>query len=182
MFPTYYGRGTMKMGHSCLLLIFYFVLIHLVFLTAARYWYCYTTGNYTSNSTYRANLKTLLASMIKNTKIDYGFYNFSAGEQESTGAALGLPHLHWIHLDAPIRPSFFFFYSRWFGPIGADSGRKRPIWSDSSRNGSQYGQFRLKQAKMSSWPPFFCFMWPCERKKKKKKEEEDEKTQKNVGK
>ena len=36
---------------------------------------------------------------------------------------------------------------------------------------------------MGSWPPFFCFMWPCERgkKKKKEKEEEDEKTQKKNG-
>ena len=35
---------------------------------------------------------------------------------------------------------------------------------------------------MGSWPPFFCFMWPCERgkKKKKEKEEEDEKTQKKM--
>nr|POF03093.1 cysteine-rich receptor-like protein kinase 26 [Quercus suber] len=68
------------MGHSSLLLFFHFVFIHLVIPTAAQYWYCYTTGNYISNSTYRENLKTLLASMIKNTKIDYGFYNFSSGE------------------------------------------------------------------------------------------------------
>ena len=47
-----------------------------------------------------------------------------------------------------------------------------PIWSilvetaiEISRNGQ--------------WLPFFCFMWPRERKKKKKKEEEDKKTQKN---
>ena len=33
-------------------------------------------------------------------------------------------------------------------------------------------------AKIGSWPPFFCFMWSCEREKKKK-EEEDEKTKKN---
>ncbi|KAK4551203.1 hypothetical protein RGQ29_032469 [Quercus rubra] len=42
--------------------------------------YCYDTGNYTSNSTYRANLNALLASMINNTKKNYGFYNFSFGE------------------------------------------------------------------------------------------------------
>lgn len=80
MFPTYYCRETMKMGHSSLLLFCYFVLIHLVIPITAQYWYSYTTGNYTSNGTYRANLKTLLASMIKNTKIDYGFDNFSTGE------------------------------------------------------------------------------------------------------
>ena len=60
------------------LLLFYLAVIHLVIPTAAQY--CYDTGNYTSNSTYRANLNTLLASTYSNTEIDYGFYNFSAGE------------------------------------------------------------------------------------------------------
>ena len=68
----------MKMNCSKPLLLFYFAVIHLVTPTAAQY--CYDTGNYTSNSTYRANLNTLLASMYSNTEIDYGFYNFSAGE------------------------------------------------------------------------------------------------------
>ena len=39
-----------------------------------------------------------------------------------------------------------------------------------------------KTSRNGRWPPFFCFMWPCEGKKKKKKrekEEEDEKTQRN---
>ncbi|KAL0012487.1 hypothetical protein SO802_007595 [Lithocarpus litseifolius] len=69
----------MKMGHSRLLLFFHVALIHLVIIpTAAQY--CYNTGNYTSSSTYRANLYTLLGSMINNIKINYGFYNFSSGE------------------------------------------------------------------------------------------------------
>ncbi len=68
----------MKVGCSRLVLFFYFALIHAVIPTSAQY--CYETGNYTSNSTYRANLDSLLASMSSNTKIDYGFYNFSAGE------------------------------------------------------------------------------------------------------
>ncbi|XP_042988638.1 cysteine-rich receptor-like protein kinase 26 [Carya illinoinensis] len=38
------------------------------------------SGNYTSNSTYRVNLNTVLASMSSNTKIRYGFYNLSVGE------------------------------------------------------------------------------------------------------
>jgi hypothetical protein len=67
----------------CLRLIFFFFfsffLIHPATRTDAQY--CSNdNGNYTSNSTYRANLNTLLASMSSNTKIDYGFFNFSSGE------------------------------------------------------------------------------------------------------
>ncbi|KAM3701602.1 hypothetical protein ACJW31_05G186600 [Castanea mollissima] len=68
----------MKMGCLKLLLLLFFALIHLAIPSAAQY--CYDTGNYTSNSTYRANLNTLLSSMHSNTEIDYGFYNFSTGE------------------------------------------------------------------------------------------------------
>ena len=63
-------------------------LIHLVIPTAAQY--CYDTGNYTSNSTCRANLNTLLASMINNTKKNYGFYNFSFGEAPDKVYAIAL--------------------------------------------------------------------------------------------
>ena len=78
----------MKMNCSKPLLLFYFAVIHLVTPTAAQY--CYDTGNYTSNSTYRANLNTLLASMYSNTEIDYGFYNFSAGESPNKVNAIVL--------------------------------------------------------------------------------------------
>ena len=85
--PSHNCRGTMKMGHSRLLLFFYVALIHIVINpTAAQY--CYDTGNYTSN--YRANLNTLLASMINNTKINYGFYNFSFGEAPDKVYAIAL--------------------------------------------------------------------------------------------
>ena len=86
--PSHNCRGTMKMGHSRLLLFFSAALIHLVIPTAAQY--CYDTGNYTSNSTYRANLNTLLASMINNTKKNYGFYNFSFGEAPDKVYAIAL--------------------------------------------------------------------------------------------
>ncbi|KAF3951411.1 hypothetical protein CMV_022931 [Castanea mollissima] len=76
------------MGHLRLLLFFSVALIHLVIPTAAQY--CYDTGNYTSNSTYRANLNTLLASMINDTKINYGFYNFSFGEAPDKVYAIAL--------------------------------------------------------------------------------------------
>ena len=74
--------------------------------------------------------------------------------------------------DVLILPSFFF--------IRIDSGQNRPFSvetgtdtiktaTETCQNGHRNGQ-RL---------PFFCFMWPCERKKKKReKEEEDEKAQK----
>ena len=65
----------MKMGCSRLLFVMYAALIQLVIPTSAQY--CYNTGNYTSNSTYKANLDSLLASIINDTKIDYGFFNFS---------------------------------------------------------------------------------------------------------
>ncbi|KAL9667802.1 hypothetical protein QQ045_002170 [Rhodiola kirilowii] len=37
-------------------------------------------ANYTSNSIYQNNLNTLLSSLSSNNDINYGFYNFSAGE------------------------------------------------------------------------------------------------------
>ncbi|KAM3701601.1 hypothetical protein ACJW31_05G186500 [Castanea mollissima] len=78
----------MEMGHLRLLLFFSVALIHLVIPTAAQH--CYDTGNYTSNSTYRANLNTLLASMINDTKINYGFYNISFGEAPDKVYAIAL--------------------------------------------------------------------------------------------
>ncbi|XP_050262508.1 cysteine-rich repeat secretory protein 38-like [Quercus robur] len=76
------------MGCLKLLLLFFFALIHLVIPTAAQYYY--DTGNYTSNSTDRANLSTLLSSMYSTTEIDYGFYNFSAGESPNKVNAIVL--------------------------------------------------------------------------------------------
>ena len=79
----------MKVGCSKLQIFFYFALIHFVIPTAAHI-ICYDTGNYTINSTNRANLDGLLTSIIKNTKIDYGFYNFSAGESPDKVYAIAL--------------------------------------------------------------------------------------------
>ena len=71
------------MGSSRLLLIFFFyaILIHLVKPTIAqRDPYVCSSGNVTSNSTYRENLNSLLTSLSSKTQIVNGFYNFSAGE------------------------------------------------------------------------------------------------------
>lgn len=48
------------------------------------------TGTYTSNSTYEENLKQLLSSIYSNTKIDYGFYNSSSGQNSDQVYAIGL--------------------------------------------------------------------------------------------
>ncbi|KAG2688136.1 hypothetical protein I3760_09G080500 [Carya illinoinensis] len=66
------------------------ILLILFFVTPTAQ-YCYQTGNYTSNSTYRANLVGLLASMSSNAKIDYGLiYNFTAGENSDKVNAIAL--------------------------------------------------------------------------------------------
>ncbi|WJX15826.1 hypothetical protein P8452_05926 [Trifolium repens] len=47
-------------------------------------------GNYTTNSTYHKNLNTLLSTLTSNTQINYGFYNFSHGENLDKVYAIGL--------------------------------------------------------------------------------------------
>ncbi|KAI4298608.1 hypothetical protein L6164_032145 [Bauhinia variegata] len=47
-------------------------------------------GNYTANSTYQTNLNTLLSNLSSNTQTDYGFYNFSLGENSDQVNATGL--------------------------------------------------------------------------------------------
>ncbi|XP_061353842.1 cysteine-rich receptor-like protein kinase 44 isoform X1 [Gastrolobium bilobum] len=47
-------------------------------------------GNYTANSTYQTNLNTLLPNLTSNTEIDYGFYNFSYGQNIDKVNAIGL--------------------------------------------------------------------------------------------
>ena len=86
------------MGSSRLLLLlffFYSILIHFVKPTIAQrdstvLHNCYTTGNVTSNSTYRANLNNLLSSLSSKTQMVNGFYNFSAGENPDKVKAIAL--------------------------------------------------------------------------------------------
>ncbi|WJX21107.1 non-specific serine/threonine protein kinase [Trifolium repens] len=47
-------------------------------------------GNYTANSTYQNNLNILLSNLSTNTEIDYGFYNFSYGQNNDKVNAIGL--------------------------------------------------------------------------------------------
>ncbi|KAM4113991.1 hypothetical protein ACJW30_04G036800 [Castanea mollissima] len=51
---------------------------------------CLDKGNYTSNSTYKANLNHLLSILTSNTEIDYGFYNSSYGRDPDKVYAIGL--------------------------------------------------------------------------------------------
>nr|XP_023894969.1 putative receptor-like protein kinase At4g00960 isoform X4 [Quercus suber] len=54
------------------------------------YYFCLDNGNYTSKSTYNANLNNALSSLSSNTEIDYGFYNFSYGQNPDKVYSLGL--------------------------------------------------------------------------------------------
>uniref|UniRef100_A0A2P2LBU9 Cysteine-rich receptor-like protein kinase 10 n=1 Tax=Rhizophora mucronata TaxID=61149 RepID=A0A2P2LBU9_RHIMU len=47
-------------------------------------------GNYTSGSTYRRNLDSVLSSLTADTKIDYGFYKLSAGQAPDRVNAIAL--------------------------------------------------------------------------------------------
>ncbi|KAJ6377016.1 hypothetical protein OIU76_026055 [Salix suchowensis] len=51
---------------------------------------CVGKGNYTTNSTYHANLNKLLTSIYTNTEINNGFYNFSYGEDADTVYSIAL--------------------------------------------------------------------------------------------
>ena len=54
------------------------------------YHQCSDNGNYTSNSSYKANLNQLLSSLSSNSEINYGFYNFSYGKSPDQVYSLGL--------------------------------------------------------------------------------------------
>ncbi|KAB1201232.1 Cysteine-rich receptor-like protein kinase 25 [Morella rubra] len=76
----------MKRASSNLLLFFsYAILVLLVKPTIAQrdpyvLHQCSAGSNVASNSTYRANVNSLLSSLSSHNQIDNGFYNFSAGE------------------------------------------------------------------------------------------------------
>ncbi|KAJ6292229.1 hypothetical protein OIU78_024407 [Salix suchowensis] len=58
--------------------------------TGMLYKDCVGKGNYTTNSTYHANLNKLLTSIYTNTEINNGFYNFSYGEDADTVYSIAL--------------------------------------------------------------------------------------------
>ncbi|KAK2986528.1 hypothetical protein RJ640_005570, partial [Escallonia rubra] len=76
-------------------LCFLIILNFLVSLTTPQpnftYKSCSTGGNYTTNSTYAANLKTLLSSVSKSSDINSdGFFNASIGQNPDQVYAIGL--------------------------------------------------------------------------------------------
>ncbi|XP_054787225.1 cysteine-rich receptor-like protein kinase 44 isoform X3 [Prosopis cineraria] len=75
---------------SLALLLF---ISHLTFLTAQpdlRYAYCFNRGNYTNTSTYQSSFNILVSEITSNTQIDYGFYNFSHGQDPDRVSLIGL--------------------------------------------------------------------------------------------
>ncbi|XP_061353828.1 cysteine-rich receptor-like protein kinase 44 isoform X1 [Gastrolobium bilobum] len=68
------------------------LLVMIISQTSAQpnHWCFNDKGNYTANSTYQTNLNTLLANLTANTEIDYGFYNFSYGQNTDKVNAIGL--------------------------------------------------------------------------------------------
>ncbi|KAJ7967622.1 Cysteine rich receptor like kinase [Quillaja saponaria] len=80
---------------SPILLLFPSLFLILITRTTAQpkslYHFCINDkGNYTANSTYKANLNTLLSNLTSNTEIDYGFYNSSYGQNSDKVYAIGL--------------------------------------------------------------------------------------------
>ncbi|XP_068489805.1 cysteine-rich receptor-like protein kinase 29 isoform X3 [Phaseolus vulgaris] len=72
------------------MLILFFSFPFLISLGSAQKYICDKGGNYTANSTYSTNLNTLLSTLSSNTQIEYGFYNFSYGQNTDTVYAIGL--------------------------------------------------------------------------------------------
>ncbi|OIV91160.1 hypothetical protein TanjilG_30382 [Lupinus angustifolius] len=72
-----------------------FLVIILINHTIAQERFLYNVcndnlGNYTANSTYKTNLNTLLSTLSSNTQIDYGFYNFSQGQDSDKVNGIGM--------------------------------------------------------------------------------------------
>lgn len=84
----------MAMAASKLLFFFCPIFIYLLVLSIAQadplYHFCSKTGNFTNSSDYKSNLNNLLSSFSSNTKIDYGFYNDSYGQNNDKVTAISL--------------------------------------------------------------------------------------------
>ncbi|XP_038690308.1 cysteine-rich repeat secretory protein 38-like [Tripterygium wilfordii] len=69
------------------------IFIQLFALTTTaqpNFQYCADTGNFTDNRVYESNLNQVLSSIAADTKITYGFYNFSLGDHPDEVHAIGL--------------------------------------------------------------------------------------------
>ncbi|KAL2561844.1 hypothetical protein AAZV13_20G105200 [Glycine max] len=79
---------------TLLLFVILLVLLNMSLATAqpnfVKYYCIDKNGNYTANSTFHANLNTLLSNLSSNTEIDYGFYNFSNGQNSDKVNVIGM--------------------------------------------------------------------------------------------
>ncbi|CAK7350937.1 unnamed protein product [Dovyalis caffra] len=85
----------MAIASSKFLLFFIPLFVHLLVLTTAQtnllQHFCIENhGNFTANSDYKSNLDQLLSSFSSDTKIDYGFYSGSLGQNIDKAYALSL--------------------------------------------------------------------------------------------
>ena len=104
---------------------------------------------------------------------------------ETTGAAPAPPHSHptctdatcgaWRRLPCIRAVSVFFFTNS--GRNRCRNGKYGPIPTETGAETAKKTQFCSKRVSIwlkrmlkraACWPPFFCFMWPCERRRKKK--------------
>ncbi|KAI3437340.1 uncharacterized protein J3R85_005473 [Psidium guajava] len=76
--------------HSVFLLLPLLALASSVHGADPLYNFCRTTGNFTANSTYDANLDTLLASAAAGAAVGHGFYNLSSGRSPDAVNAIAL--------------------------------------------------------------------------------------------
>ncbi|KAK4858600.1 hypothetical protein QYF36_019089 [Acer negundo] len=70
-------------------LLFLSCVLHFVTLNSSHpnflHYFCFSNkGNCTTNTTYNENLKDLISSAFNNSRINYGFYNFYIGGENST--------------------------------------------------------------------------------------------------
>ena len=166
--------------------MWFFFLLHVLiemifFFFFCLCWTCFwILSNIKINKTKQNNLDDKLSSPYNQSWV------------ESTDAAPRSPHLSptWHPTsDSPTLPFFFF----WFAPTQPDSRQLGPIQADLGGNGNQYGrnshqnmliwpilvETAAETGRNGQWLPFFCFMWPCERKKKEgRKRWEDKKIKK----
>ena len=90
------GKMTIMDPSRLLIFLYHFLTLHLLGVPVLAqpdflYHFCIEgASNYTSNSTYKANLNTLISSLLSDNAIDYGFYNFSVGQNSERVNAIGL--------------------------------------------------------------------------------------------
>lgn len=78
---------------STLLLAILYPMFTLIAQTTAQFLYhsCFNVrGNYTTNSTYEANLNLVLSNISSNTQVENGFYPNSMGQDPDKVYAIGL--------------------------------------------------------------------------------------------